>query len=285
MKRGFVDRLLRAPLLHFVVVGVLVFAAYVARGWQHASPVTEADRETLYQAAITLGIDREARVVGQRLAELGDFLEVHGSREEGATAREARDLGLVGTDPVIRRHVEQLAELALQRGGVSVLPTEAEVAEYYATHASRFIEPPRARLTQMYFSSGRRGADAEAAAVVAVARLRAQRLSPADVADWGDPFVQAFNARSATHNELAQILGDALATAAIASAPVDSWAGPFRSPYGLHLVWIHQRTAASRIPLTAVRNQIVHQLMRERGAVLTARRLELVRQTVARQTR
>jgi hypothetical protein len=285
MRRGFVNRLLGAPLLHFGGVGIAVFAAVGVEQWYSDAAPDRLDQDLLYQAAITLGIDREASVVGKRLAELGAFLEVHGSGEQGATEREARDLGLVTTDPIIRRHVEQLAELALRRGGLSVLPTEDEVAEYYATHARRFVEPPRARLTQMYFSSARRGADAEAAAVAALVRVRAERLSPANVVDWGDPFVQAFNARSATHDELAQVLGDDLASAAVDSAPVDSWAGPFRSPYGFHLIWVHQRTAASRVPLTAVRNQIVHRLVRERGALLAARRLELVRQAAAGQMR
>jgi hypothetical protein len=275
-----VTLVLRVPLLRFAVLGIALYCA--AGSYGRSSALTTApDAGLLYQAAVTLGIDRDAALVHRRLAQLGEILELEESPAGPSGEQAARDLGLVETDPVIRRHIEQLAELALQHGGTALLPTDTEVAQYYATEQRRFARPPSVRLTQIYFSFERQGAATEANAQAALARLRAEQLLPRDVGAWGDPFVLSFGTRVATHDDLVRAFGTELAVA-IDSVPDRSWAGPLRSAYGMHLVWIHERQPAGIIPLADVRNQIIHRLARERGARLATQRLEILRQTAAR---
>lgn len=284
--RAFVILLPRAPLLRFAVIGLVLFVFYTGARWHHAADRADSfrpDADILYRAAVTLGIDSEAAVVRQRLVQLGQFLELDESAVGQSLEQEARALGLVETDPVIRRHIEHLAELALQRGGAAVLPSEAEVARYYATEAEHFLEPARVRLAQVYFSFERRGAATAMTAQATLERLRAQHLSPVDVGALGDPFARALGADAATRADLERAFGAELASA-IDTAPVGTWTGPLRSAYGVHLIWVQERSAARPRPLAAVRNQIVHRLAHERGERLAARRLELLRQTAARQT-
>jgi hypothetical protein len=161
------------------------------------------------------------------------------------------------------------------------LPTAAEVADYYASQQYRFVQPSSVRLTQIYYSFERHGAATEANATAALTRLRAEHRLPGDVGAWGDPFVHGFRTRSATHDDLVRAFGTELATA-IETVPTGGWSGPLRSAYGIHLVWIHERRASGPAPLADVRNQIVHRLVRERGARLAARRLDLLRPAAAR---
>lgn len=286
--RVFVASTVRLPLLHFALLGIAAFALSNARIWHddsrdHAGSGWPPDAEMLYRASVMFGIDNEAAVVRQRLAELGQFLDLDGASRGRSLEQQARELGLIETDPVIRRHIEHLAELALQRGGAAVLPTEAEVAQSYDAEGARFLSPSRVRMTQIYFSFERRGAATEAAARGALDRLRSEHRSPADIGPLGDPFVRGLSCDAATRAELERAFGSGLA-AAIDAAPTGTWTGPLRSSYGLHLVWVYERSAARPRPLAAVRNQIVHRLAHERSESLAARRLGLVRRMAARQT-
>lgn len=273
----------RVPLLHFAVLGLALFAV---RGlnWptdgngvrSESESSGSIDQALLHRAAVTLGLDAEAAVVRQRLVAVGQFLDLAANATDADVEREARALGLADTDPVIRRHIEQLADLALQHGGAAVLPSGEEVEAYYRAHRDRFLDPSRVRLFHVYFSADRRGDAVQAAALTAYARLGSEHLEPADVRTWGDPFMRGSAVESATSTDLSNILGAELA-AAVEALPEHGWSGPLRSTYGLHLVWVDSRLPARPRPLAAVRNQIVHLLAHERGQVLARQRLELLR--------
>jgi parvulin-like peptidyl-prolyl isomerase len=53
--------------------------------------------------------------------------------------------------------------------------------------------------------------------------------------------------------------------------------GPVRSSYGLHLVWVDERSPARVPPLAAVRSQVAHRLLAERGEERLRARLRTLR--------
>jgi parvulin-like peptidyl-prolyl isomerase len=55
-------------------------------------------------------------------------------------------------------------------------------------------------------------------------------------------------------------------TAALATQPVGSWSGPIRSPYGLHLVFVHAATTARPPALEDVRAQVERRFVAEQRA-------------------
>jgi parvulin-like peptidyl-prolyl isomerase len=61
--------------------------------------------------------------------------------------------------------------------------------------------------------------------------------------------------------------------AAVVRVPVGQWAGPVPSSYGLHLVWVHERTPATLPPLDAIRSRVVHAVLAEQAAARLERRL------------
>jgi hypothetical protein len=283
-----VSFLLHTPVVHFAGLGVvlLLMSGTVGR-WRSEPGTTEssraADSEILYRVAVALGIDDRAEVIRQRLAQLGEFLELDRVAGVRPAEQQARDLGFVATDPIIRRHIEQLADLALHHGGAAALPSDAEVERYYESKAEQFVEPPRIRMRQIYFSFDRRGASTEAAARAELERLRARHVAPDEVPSLGDPLALAIGANAPTRTDLERVFGVEFARA-LDAVPAGAWAGPLRSAYGLHLVWVYERRPAERQPLSVVRNRIVHRLTRAHSESLAARRLDLLRQAAARQT-
>ena len=264
------------PVLHFTLLGALLFTlehrfagtvrmpadAVPAPTEQRPVAADSVDDEALYRAALANGLERDDPVVQTRVIHTMRFLT--GSAAEGRELyRDARTLDLAEGDLVVRRRLVDRMRRLLQEPALTSEPTEAELQEYLDAHATRFTLPPRLRLTQVFLSRQRRGARLEADA----ARLLG-RLGPADVAraaELGDPLPVPVELPPASAQDLARLFGPQFAAAALALAP-GHWHGPLASPYGVHLVWVHERVEAAAAPLELVRAAVRAALREERAA-------------------
>jgi hypothetical protein len=291
-----VTRLLRAPLVHFLAIGgallalrtwvgprdapprqrIVIDAADVGRlraTWTavHGAPPDAAaeativrdavDEEMLYREAVARGFDRRDAAVQERLVRLGGFVgEDAGGREE--LEREARRLGLERSDLVVRRHLVEMMRLAAAWVGPESMPSDAELAQYLEQHADELTPPARTRLVHVYLSATAHGAATTTAAAAMLDQLRAAGAAPEDVAGRGDGFVGGSEV-DGTDADLTRIFGPGFA-AAVDAAPLRTWAGPVRSTYGAHLVWVRTREPG-RIPsLATVRGRVLQLVLRER---------------------
>ena len=48
--------------------------------------------------------------------------------------------------------------------------------------------------------------------------------------------------------------------------PLGTWAGPLVSPFGRHLVWVHDKYPEQMPPLDAIWSQVAAEVMHERAA-------------------
>ena len=266
-------RLLRAPALHFLGLGLLLF---LARPPERPAPepvvapsVRAADEEILYREALAAGLDRRDAAVRQRLARLGAFVG-EDARDEATLEADARALGLERRDLVVRRHLTSMLALATTRLGAGELPSEADLAAYLAAHAEEFAEPARVRLTHVFV---RRERPDGAALLAAIARDDAD---PASAAQRGDAFLQGAEIGPASAAELARMFGADIA-GAVNDAAIGRWIGPLRSPYGLHLLWVRERIPGHLPTLAAVRARVLHRWLRERGAARAQQRMAALR--------
>ena len=289
-------RLLRAPLVHFLAIGgallalrswvnppeaaprprIVIDAADVARlreTWTalhgtnpdaaaQAAIVRDAiDEEVLYREAVARGFDRSDASVQERLVRLGGFVgEDAGGREE--QEREARRLGLAGSDLVIRRHLVEMMRLATGWLGPESMPSDAELAAYLERHAGELTPPARTRLVHVYLSAEKRGAATTTEAIALLDELRATGASPDDVAGRGDGFVRGAEV-DGTDADLTRIFGPGFGDA-VDAAPLRTWTGPLRSTYGAHLVWVRARAPGRAPSLAAVRGRVLQLVLRER---------------------
>jgi hypothetical protein len=291
-------RMLRAPLLHFLVIGgailalrtwwdperavgsrprMIIGAADLARlrgAWteEHGAPPGRAaeaalvraaiDEEVLYREALARGFDRQDDAVRERLVRLGGFVgEETGDRD--ALEREARRLGLERSDLVVRRHLVEMMRLAAGWLGPADMPSEADLQAYLERHAEEFAEPARTRLTQVYLSEEARGSAAARDARELLDELRRTGTPPERAAGVGDAFIRGAEA-DGSRADLERTFGPGFAEA-VDAAPLGTWVGPVRSSYGLHLVWVHARTAGWVPALSQVRGRVLHRVLRERS--------------------
>lgn len=296
-------RMLAVPVVQFAVLGGLLFAA--ERWWQAWVPppaaaertlivVSQADverwrrdwtqrsgaaptaaenaallddaidDEVLLREAMARGFDRDDRVVRARLVKLGRYLGLGAGGDDDVVEREARALAFDRSDVAVRRHLVEMMRLAASKPARSELPHEADLQAYYEEHIERFTVAARVRLTHVYLSRERRGAALERDAAQLLDGLRQDTVSPQDAASLGDPFIRGAALPPATSRQLEQIFGPGFADT-VANLPMRAWSGPVRSSYGLHLVWIEDTQPATALPLAAVRNQVLHAVLRARG--------------------
>jgi hypothetical protein len=302
-------RLVRSPALHFAALGAALFAlhrwsgaadgarpaivlaasdvarlrqAFAAEHGAPPSPPAEAalveaaiDEEVLLREAVARGLDRSERVVRDRLAGLAEFLEEPRARDAVAGEEDARRLGLTSADVVIRRHLVETMRLLLAAPPGDP-PTPAEIAAYVARHRDRFVEPERVRLTHVYLSRERRGAALEADAARLISALRREDAHPATAPGRGDPFVAGSDVAGMTPADLDRRFGPGFARAVAAVAP-GTWAGPIASSYGLHLVWVHERTPAGLMPPPEMERLATLLLREEQSEVRLRDRLRQLR--------
>ena len=105
--------------------------------------------------------------------------------------------------------------------------------------------------------------------------LRARGVTSDAAASLGDPFARGAVIDGA-HDAVARAFGEDFARA-LDALPVGGWQGPIASPFGLHLVWVEERTPAHVPPFDQLRGRALHAYLREKGAERAKSRLAVLR--------
>ena len=264
-----ISKLLREPLLIFLVLGALLFGFHTLVNDQPTVPdtagriqVTAADIDRLRAGwQRQMGRPPQPQEV-QRL--IHDFI-----REE-VLVREAQALGLDRDDTIIRRRLAQKMNFLVEDLALLNAPTEADVSDYFAQHPDIYLQPPRISFTHIYFSRDRRGDAALADAERALNQLAAADQPPLHALELGDPFMLQFDYSLQSPQEVSQLFGQSFADALFDLAPA-SWRGPVVSSYGLHLVSVQERVEGRLPDLVEVRELVLQDLARERRREAKAR--------------
>ncbi len=231
-------RLLKDPLVHFLLIGAALFGASAWRG-----EVVRAGREriTITAEQVSKARDTAALSQGRELspAETSDLVESM-VREE-VLYREALTLGLDKNDDDVRRRlVEKMNYLTQDLADPASSPEELQA--FYAASPELFTIPPLVSFDQVFFSPNERGDKLDADAAAGLVALRAGK--PSDQVGDHTPLRAAYD--DAPRDQVRVLFGDTMAEA-LFTAPPGDWAGPYRSDFGLHLVRLRSRTE-SRLP-------------------------------------
>lgn len=239
MRPRLPGRLLREPLLHFLLLGGAIFGAN-----RLLHPVETVDRHRIEIGRADVARMRAlyAQQWGAPPSEADLPRLVDNYVRAEILYREGKALGLDAEDSVLRNRVVQKMEFLVQDSSTPAAPSDAELKAWYGAHADLYREPERIAFEQVYFSAALRGAAAEKDAAAALAKAR----TGGDPGP-GDPLMvsgRADEPRSAA--EIGEDYGEDFARALFA-LPGGGWEGPVRSSFGLHLVRIAARTAP-RLP-------------------------------------
>jgi hypothetical protein len=251
-------KLLREPLLHFLLIGIGLFVLYdVLRGGDTGAPrdivVTEARVEALAQsfASTWMRPPTPQEITGL----VDDYIA------EEIYYREAIAMGLDQDDTVIRRRLRQKMEFISEDAVASAEPTDSELQAYLAKHPEKFVNPASLTFRQIYFSTEKRGEQARVQAEQLLTSLQAGR-GPADPAAAGDSTLLPPDLQSASPQLIANTFGSDFA-AQVEEAPVGQWSGPLQSGFGLHLVHVDERVAGALPAFDEIRPIVLREYQAE----------------------
>ncbi|MDF0578814.1 peptidylprolyl isomerase [Bradyrhizobium yuanmingense] len=238
-------RLVREPLLHFLLIGLALFVVY-----DNLRPAAENKSETnrivltpgdFEQLAVTWLAQGRAPPTPAQMQSLVE-LKI---REE-VLYREALALGLDKGDTIVKRRLAQKMEFLIEGGSIDSDPSADTLRAWFQENGQRFLLPARVSFRHLYFSPDRRGENSREAAARALEQLAGKPGDWKEAESLGDPFMDRdyYGDRSAA--DLGKLFGLNFAQA-VASLKPGAWQGPVESGYGWHLIFVEASTPA-RVP-------------------------------------
>ena len=250
---------LSEPLLHFLLLGGLLFAWFAWRGGAGGPGSTRIAVTPGQVEHLASGFARTWQRPPTE-AELKGLVDDY-VKEEIAT-REATAMGLDRDDTIIRRRLRQKLEFLIEDAGDQVPPTDAELQAWVLAHADSFGVEPQVSFRQVYVSADRRRASARGDALKLLGQLRAAGSDVA-IEKLGDASMLPSEQPLEPLREVTRSFGEDFAKELLGIAP-GQWTGPVESPYGLHLVLVRERVAAQAPDLATIRPMVEREVLAER---------------------
>ncbi len=263
----FLRRLAREPLLHFLLAGLVLFAAYQAIN--RGAPSQDAARIVLTEDDVKR-LTESWTVLWQRPPtekELADLVE-NEVREE-ILYREAIALGLDRGDSIVRRRLVQKMEFLAEDSPAAPDPRPDELKAWFEQNRDRFVMPPRISFVQVYFSFFKRKDQARAEAELALDDLAGLGSGAADDPILGDRIMFQPRYQLQSREEVSRIFGAKFADATF-QLPLGEWQGPVESGYGWHVVRVEERSSPETPPFETIEPQVKYEWLADQRA--TARR-------------
>lgn len=252
--KGFAAKLIREPLVLFLVLGGAILAfdrlrerlGYTAGDLQ--IEVAAGDIARMREIWIAQGAGPPTTV------ELRILIEDH-IREE-ILNREAWRLGLDRNDVIIRRRLAQKMTFLMEDLTAIDEPDETALRRFFEVHQKKYKRPATVTFEHVYFSPERRGDTAATDAQRALRELRTNGAVDTSGRGLGDPFLLARAFAGQTRQEMAGLFGEAFASA-LEEIEINQWSGPVVSAYGLHLVRVSRRQPAQLPAFAQIRDQVL----------------------------
>tara|TARA_R110000868_G_scaffold107362_4_gene293794 strand:- start:22145 stop:23059 length:915 start_codon:yes stop_codon:yes gene_type:complete len=252
----FLSKAIREPLVHFLVLGGLLFAAYGIINRDAPPPASTV----LIDNGVVADILQRYEAVWKRPPTPQEMRGLINSyiRDE-VLYREGVAIGLDQDDPVVRRRIRQKMDVMAEEAGRADAPDDAAMQAYLDNNAARYMAPPVVSFEQVMFDPDRRGEATQTDVTEALAALQAG----ADQAAYGDAGLLPREQSQANLERVARDFGEAFASA-LESLPIGTWQGPVLSGYGIHLVRLSARIDGRKPMLDEARQAVSRDMENDR---------------------
>lgn len=247
------------PLIQFLALGGLIFAAYSA-----FAPEPEVARDVIVVDAPVVasleqsfeGAWKRPPTAEERQGLVDDFLI------EEVFYREAQKLNLDQDDVVIRRRMRQKMEFLLQDTLAQVEPQEAELRAFFDANAQDYRGSAQISFRQVFLGEAA-SAGAEAGALLA----GLNSTTPPDPGEIGQRTLLPASLDAASVRQIDGVFGTGFGDS-LAALPQGQWAGPVQSGFGLHLIEVTQVTPAPETTFETARQAVLrdYQYEQQRNA-------------------
>ena len=253
--RKLVPKLLREPLIHFLVLGAMLFLVFELS--DETNP-RDTRRIVVTENQIEkLTAQFERTWLREPTSDELDGLVNRYVREE-IYYREAQAMGLGQNDPYVRNRLALKLKMLLNDLSAEVNPPDKELERFLAQHPDRFTQPPQLSFRQVYIDPDQHPNPAGEAQ-----RLLGLLQGGADSDELGDVTMLAHGLDRAMPFEVSRQYGKQFFDG-LEELETGAWQGPIRSSFGLHLVLISQRWPAYLPPLEKIRGAVLAEWREQR---------------------
>ncbi|MEM1237564.1 MAG: peptidylprolyl isomerase, partial [Pseudomonadota bacterium] len=250
------SKLLREPLLHFLVLGVLIFVAFNYLQPEGAES-TASDRVVITDADVErLAAQYEDVWLRAPTADETKTLIQNLVREE-ILVQEALKLGMEQDDAVIRRRLTQKMDFLLSSLAATATPDEEELQALYSELESTLTNAGQVAFENIYLG------EAPAEADVASALELIESNGPS--ADVGQATLLPARVPLSTARQIDAVFGNGFGDALLGLEP-GAWIAPVRSSFGVHVVRVTEIQEATLPPLEDLRTELENEWRRRNAA-------------------
>ena len=254
------SRLLREPLLWFLLAGVLVFAVDRYR----SGPENDRDVITVDAALREAIFTQQASLLGRPPSEDEKAQLISQFVDEEVLVREAIRLGIDRNDGRIRQIL--LEKMGFLLGESPQPPDEETLRQWFRANQERYRLPEIRDLEHVYFEEAARVPE----------DLLASLTSGQSAGALGDRFWLGAQLEGYARPDLESVLGPGFANS-VFGAEAGEWFGPLVSARGVHFVRVTS-IRPSRLPsFDSIRPILTDEWIAEQAARQRARRLESLR--------
>lgn len=243
--------IIRQPLVHFLLIGGLLFALYYAVNPNINSKDSIVIDDEQVSRMVTVFEKEWNRPPTEE--EMKGILDRFIQQE--VYYRKALLMNLDHNDEIIRRRLDQKLRFVTNDLATLKEPTDDELRTYYNANKKKYFLPAQYSFSHIYFNPDKREHIRQDALAV-LASLPAGDEGLSELTKKGDPFPFSYHIDSLTEREIAKEMGDAFADT-LKNLPIKKWAGPVLSGYGMHLMYIREKKAAGEPAFAQIKEDLL----------------------------
>ncbi len=235
----------------------------------------ELDQRILLNEALRFNLHYYDTVVQQRLLRDMRFMGDTEGQTDAQLLEQAYAMELHVNDTVAKRRLMQAMESIYRAPGENQVPTETELKAVYDERINEFTLPETRKISHVFVSRDRHKEKTEQRARELYAGFSRDEVDLAQARLSTDPFLSGLDFSHLSVRQLSRHFGDTFSRQVFECTGL-AWCGPIESPYGWHLVWVHEQKPAKPQPFEAVEQKLAYYVKREKGdKALDARMSEL----------
>lgn len=258
MNKGLWIKVIKEPLLHFLLIGALIFGFYAYLHKGESTHQITLSPDLIHRLETAWEIQWRRPPTEEELANL-----VKNNLKEEILYREALELGLDQEDTIIRRWLTQKMDFLSQDMMPINEPTEEELKAYFEAHQTEFNQPPRLSFQHIFFNPDQRGENTQKDAEQLLTQLPRKSSLEDNLASLGDRFMLSHSYTLLTPSAVSQIFGNSF-TKQVFQLESGQWQKPIKSGYGWHLVKVNQKIPAQIGTFEEHKAEIFNKLLEER---------------------
>ena len=235
-------KLLREPLVHFLLIGLGLFFIYGLGNTKPDQNEIIIDDGLINEIVAKWELQRNRQPTLEELSGLvNEFIE------QEVLYQEALEMNLDHNDEIVKRRLAQKMEFISDGLAESLQPTEDILKKYFEDHKDNYSKDPIYTISHVYFSQDKRS-DAYNDAKNALKLVSMEGL--------GDPISLPKTYTDASSFAISRDYGTSFVNS-LDTLEIGKWTGPINSGLGVHLVFIKEKKARGLYTFEEVKDKVI----------------------------